>query len=470
MSRPYVVVVASEKGGVGKTTLATNLAIYLRALHDDLSVTLCSFDNHFSVDRMFRINKTSEQDDVVSLFTGQTPEQLLQTGEFGVQFITSNTDFTDLRKSVTTNDVLSHGLTRSNMGGILIIDTRPDLDIFTRNALFCADRVIVPVKDAPSLENCKHLYNFFDQNDLKRSALRVLPCLIDSRIHYEGPFRNPYQLLKAYAINRGYRCMEGFIAKSPKVESLNTNPEGKIYPILTHGRGTEVHTQLSNIARQVFLSYKENGSQRLNNINELLQIETKQRSRLFQQRLHGLQATCLFCDTELVARNSIAPSGYFCESASGKIQAFIEEKCFVDLFFRYFYGQMQSGSDNASLIELFRESAQQSYFVLKRAPRTKNFYQQQVAFYRFDEEGLEVSHKIVDLKEFDGGLLNRERSQLFRLMSATLFDQNNMLNDDSLIIRKVSSDFPDEILYEENYQRFKGVVNRITSQFVETTS
>ncbi len=470
MSRPYVVVIASEKGGVGKTTLATNLAIYLKALHEDLPVTLCSFDNHFSVDRMFHIQKSGNQDDVSALFHGQTPEQLLQTGEFGVEFITSNTDFSNLRSSVTNDQVLSRTLTKSNLGGILIIDTRPDLDIFTRNALFCADRVIVPVKDAPSLENCKHLYDFFDQNELKRSALRVLPCLIDSRIRYDGPFRNPYQLLKAYAINRGYLCMEGYIAKSPKVESLNTNPEGKIYPVLTHGKGTEVHTQLSNIARQVFLSYRENDAKRLDEINETIQIATMQRSRTFQNRLDGLQPTCLFCKAELITKNGIAPSGYFCESASGSIQAFIEEKCFAETFYRYFYGQAQSEPDNSSLTELFRESAHQSYFALKRAPHTRNFYQQKVAFYRFDEEGLEVSHKIIDLKEFEGGLLKRERSQLFKLISATLFDQENMLNSDSLIFRKVSSDFPDEILYEENYQHFKSVLNRITSQFVEATS
>ncbi|MCK4508224.1 MAG: P-loop NTPase, partial [Desulfuromonadales bacterium] len=52
MSAPYIVTISSEKGGVGKTTLATNLAIYLKALHEDLPVTLLSFDNHFSVDQM----------------------------------------------------------------------------------------------------------------------------------------------------------------------------------------------------------------------------------------------------------------------------------------------------------------------------------------------------------------------------------------------------------------------------------
>ena len=52
---PYVITVSSEKGGVGKTTLATNLAIFLKALDENLPVSILSFDNHFTVDKMFAI-------------------------------------------------------------------------------------------------------------------------------------------------------------------------------------------------------------------------------------------------------------------------------------------------------------------------------------------------------------------------------------------------------------------------------
>jgi cellulose biosynthesis protein BcsQ len=154
-------------------------------------------------------------------------------------------------------DILDSSFKRSKLHGFVIIDTRPVLDVLTQNALFAADRVILPVKDAPSLENSKNIYEFMELYYLPRKKIRILPSLIDLRIRFEGPFRNPYQLLKAFAINRGYHCFEGFISKSPKVESLNTNPTGKIFPVLTHGRGTDVHTQFTHLARQILADATE---------------------------------------------------------------------------------------------------------------------------------------------------------------------------------------------------------------------
>ncbi len=464
MLQPYILTISSEKGGVGKTTLATNLAIYLKALNEELPVTLFSFDNHFSVDRMFRIGRGTPRGDVHDLLTGRSATDLVETGEYGVQYIASSRQLSALRERLQKPEVLARILAASGLQGIVIIDTRPDLDVFTQNALFAADRVIVPVKDAPSLENCKNLFDFFQQAGLSRKALRILPCLVDSRIRYDGPFKDPYQLLKAYAINRGYRCLEGYIAKSPKVESLNTNPEGKIYPVLTHGRGTDVHLQFAHLARQIYLGFMENQERRLAEVAADAVFHQQARTDLFTARREQLQPHCLLCGRTLVNPDGIAAAGYYCETSDGRISGFLDEECFTDAIFRYIYQSRKEVGPHDPLRDLFRESAQRSYFALRRAPNTHNFFQQQLAFYRFDEEGLEISQKIIDLKEFEARFLLKERSSLFQLVSRTLLDQESRMGDWFLLVRKVSSDFPEEILYDENHQHFSAIRDRIAGQ------
>jgi hypothetical protein len=464
MATPYIVTISSDKGGVGKTTLATNLAIYLKALHEDLPVTLLSFDNHFSVDQMFRIKRQSAKGDVSELFTGTNPDDLIEIGEYGVQYIPSSNQLHLLRRDFDDPSALAKALAKSNLGGIVIIDTRPDLDIFTQNALYASDRVIVPVKDAPSMDNCRHIYDFFDSHGLSRRPLRILPCLVDGRIHFEGPFRDPYQLLKAYAINRGYRCLEGYIAKSPKVESLNTNPEGKIYPVLTHGRHTEVHVQMTHVARQVYLSAIDTEVRRLDEYClDMVHAEEEHQSAYETRRLQ-LETVCLVCGKPLVDKERIGPAGYFAQSSDRRISGYLEEECFNSLVFRHFYGAKRTIEAHDPIWDLFRESAQRSYFILQRAPHTRNFYQQKLSFYRFDDNGLEVSHKTVELQEFEKRLLTKERSDLFPLLERTLFDEQGRLGDAFLLLRKVSSDLPEEILYDQNFTSFAAIMAKVSLQ------
>lgn len=458
MSRPYVVTISSEKGGVGKTTLATNLAIYLKAIAEDLPVTLLSFDNHFSVDRMFRIAKGTHPGDVADIFNGKDVSHLTQIGEFGIQFIPSSRDLSLLRQRLDSPDALARALAASSLDGVVILDTRPDLDIFTRNALFAADRVIVPVKDAPSLENCRHIYEFFDQQGLPRHAVKVLPCLIDQRIRYNGPFKNPYELMKAYAINRGYQCFDGFIAKSPKVESLNTNPEGRIYPILTHGENTEVHAQFAELARTVFRELLDSSGRRVDQIRDAEERKSDARRASFDERRRLLATECLVCGAPIVGAETIgAKGGFYVETSDGKTAGYLEGGCFADLVMQDIFGEQRQVDPGDPLYDLLRESAQRCYFVLRRAPHTRGFYQQQLSFYRFDENLLELSHKQIAFKE-------QEQSPLFRLASRTLLTSNNLLDDHFLLVRRVSTDFPEEILYDENYQRFLSAGTAIAGQ------
>jgi hypothetical protein len=243
---PFVVAVASEKGGVGKTTIATNLAVYLKALDEELPVTIASFDNHFSVDGMFAIG-SCQGASVAGLFQGLPAAQLVSMGEYGVQFLAS------AGALVPPGDDpawLTTALARSGLPGILILDTRPILDYFTRSALLAADLVLVPVKDRPSLINTASLARTLEDAEQGLDKMWLLPSLIDGRLRLRDNL-GVREFLTFAAEERGYQVLDLFIAKSPRVESLVTNLSNRVYPVLTHARGTLVHRQLHQLSRFV---------------------------------------------------------------------------------------------------------------------------------------------------------------------------------------------------------------------------
>ena len=86
-SYPYIVTISSEKGGVGKTTLATNLAVYLKALREELPVTILSFDNHFTIDRMFELKGQPLKGTVHDMLMGAGAAGIIHTGQYGVGYI-----------------------------------------------------------------------------------------------------------------------------------------------------------------------------------------------------------------------------------------------------------------------------------------------------------------------------------------------------------------------------------------------
>lgn len=451
MARPYVITVSSEKGGVGKTTLATNLAIYLKGLSEDLPVTLFSFDNHYTIDQMFQLDKQSGEFDISQIFSDKTPEELTITGQYGVQYIPSSRQMLALQSQLNGVEQLAKTLSTSQLGGIVIIDTSPIVDILTRNALFAADRVIVPIKDAASLENCRSLAEFLQQQQRPKSILRLLPCIIDTRIHFSGPFRNSYQLLKAYAINRGYKCFEGFIAKSPKVESLSTNPDGKIYPVLTHARNTDVHLQFMHLARQVYLDYLQLGPSRMNEFaKHKLKLETT-REQEQQKRYSHLQQVCLCCEKPFPA-GQIWPGAYYLESNDGKLAGYVEQDCLLDMIVADCFAEQGAKGLEDSLRELLLETADQSYLMLQRTPLPED--EAQIDFYRLDKVGEKLSGRRIIIKE-KGFFSRAQNSNLVKLFRKLATDKAPQL-----LLAKHGGNNPLQLLEDRNYLEWQTVFSR----------
>jgi hypothetical protein len=136
-----VIAVTSNKGGVGKTTVATNLAVYLRALDEDLPILLISLDDQGTLDRMFALQPlVPGTPNLKHVWAERSLDRVIQLGEYGVHFVPSPSDATLLKIRAEDPTTLRRILDRTDWGGVIIMDTKSDLEALTRNALNAAKR------------------------------------------------------------------------------------------------------------------------------------------------------------------------------------------------------------------------------------------------------------------------------------------------------------------------------------------
>ena len=251
--RPFqVLTVTNNKGGVGKTTLAANLAVYFRALREDLPVLFLALDDQPLPDRMFALDAEAPRETMATALRRGRLDPAIRLGQYGVHYVPTSPEINELKREIQDPFYLKKVFQGLDWRGIVVVDTKSDTEILTQNAIAASDLALVVIKDHASLIQADRIYEMLHELNLPPEHARTVLSMVDLRIKYTvGEKRDILALLLSEIRGRGYPLFESFISRSQKVESLYTNPEGRAFSILHGAEGSLVQRQMHHLANDV---------------------------------------------------------------------------------------------------------------------------------------------------------------------------------------------------------------------------
>ncbi len=304
---PFVVTITTPSSGVGKSTLASNLAVYLKGLAEDLSVAYVSCDLA-ATEAMFAFPGCTAHH-LSEFQQGTVFEEVLTLGEFGVEFC-----YADSAAANESSVWLRKALAQVDFDGIVILDLNLDHPLLPA-AIWAADMLLVPVKD-PSILG--------EVVALRKQLLAGGGCekqfwLLPSELGDNGRYQRSGQLadfLRFAADERGFQVLgETF------VDDLQVREQAaeKAKPVLTRVRQSPLHSQLQQLAELVLAQREQQSSY-------ATRIKRWQQDGLLPSRAQRVDLVCPLCQ-----RGVFGTDVHYLESIPARQRMLLHRSCLEGL-------------------------------------------------------------------------------------------------------------------------------------------
>ena len=247
---PYVVLVTGTSAGVGKSTLASNLTVYLKALAEDLPVAYASLQAGADVDAMFRLGALPNYS-LADLQHGVPFVQLFKLGQFGVDYCAAPA----VEQRPESVQFLRHGLARAAYPGVLVLDSSGN-NPFLPAALAVADLVLVPVKDPAALPELNRLQKVLLASGGEPEQLWLLPSQLGAASQYQASAAL-VEFLRFAAQERGFQVLDELFSADPMVAELAVK---QARPVLTRTPQSALHQQLKQLAALILEQRQQQSS------------------------------------------------------------------------------------------------------------------------------------------------------------------------------------------------------------------